>query len=241
VNGRPVIENQIFQRILVVDDDRSIVQIVAIKLEGSGYQVLTAHSGEDALTVIDQHGLPHLAIIDINMPGMDGFELCQQLQSFSDVPIILLTAVDQEETVIQAIEYFAEDYITKPFSPREMVARVRRVLGRIANFNYTLKSIIEVDKHLSVDFVHKSLFFDQEQIPLTPTETKILFILMRNAGQTVTYEFLLKRIWPLDEVYEDTLRVHIHRLRQKLQHKSTDSVYIQTVRGTGYSFLRSSL
>jgi DNA-binding response OmpR family regulator len=186
---------------------------------------------------MDLHGLPHLAIIDINMSGMNGFELCQRIQSFSDLPVILLTAVDQEETVIQGIEHFAEDYVTKPFSPNELVARVRRVLRRMADFSYTAELVTRVDEHLAVNFVHKRAFLDQREIVLTPIETKILFILMRNAGHTVTYEFLLKRIWPLDEVYEDTLRVHIHRLRNKIEQNASQPHYILTVRGIGYTFL----
>jgi DNA-binding response OmpR family regulator len=239
VNARLDVGKQIFQRILVVDDDPSIVQLVAIKLEGNGYEVLTAHSGEGALAILGQHGLPHLAIIDINMPGMDGFELCQRILSFSDLPIILLTAMDQEETVIRGIEHFAEDYVTKPFSPNELMARVRRVLRRMADFNYTAELIARVDEHLSIDFVHKRAFVDQTEVMLTPTETKILFILMRNAGHSVTYDFLLRRIWPLDDVYEDTLRVHIHRLRNKIEQNPSQPHYILTVRGIGYTFLDS--
>lgn len=225
------------QRILVVDDDPSIVQLVAHKLEASGFDVLRASSGQDALDVIERHGLPHLAVVDLNMPGMDGFELCQHLQSFTDLPVIFLTAVDQEETIIRGIEYFAEDYITKPFSPRELAVRVQRVLRRMGDYNYTLAPVIEVDAHLSVDFVHQRIFVEGEAIALTPTETKILYILMRNAGRTVTNEFLIRRVWPLDEVFEDALRVHIHRLRGKMKNVSGASRYIETKRGIGYAFL----
>ncbi len=233
----PNLGNPGLQRILVVDDDASILQLVARKLETSGFQAFKASSGLDALEVIERHGLPHLAIVDLNMPGMDGFEFCQRVQSFSDVPVILLTAVDQEETVIRGIEHFAEDYVTKPFSPRELVARVQRVLRRMGDYNYTLAPIVEVDKMLSVDFVHQHVIIKGEEVALTPTETKLLYILLRNAGHTVTNDFLLRRIWPLDEVFEDTLRVHIHRLRGKLR-KPTGKSYIETKRGIGYAFSR---
>ena len=171
------------------------------------------------------------------MPGMNGFELCRQLQSFSDLPIIFLTAVDQEEIVIQGIEHFAEDYVIKPFSPRELVARVRRVLRRMGDYNYTLTLITEIDERLSVDFVHKIAYIDGAEVALTPTETKILYILMRNGGHTVSNDFLLRRLWPLDEVFEDTLRVHIHRLRHKIEATPSRPRYITTVRGIGYSFM----
>ena len=224
-------------RILVVDDDSAIVRLVSSKLDLSGYRVMTAFSGQEALNRIAQEGLPHLAIVDINMPGMDGFEFCKIVQQFADLPVILLTAVDQEEVVIQGIEHFAEDYVTKPFSPRELMARVGRVLRRMGDFAYTLDPVIGVDKRLSVDFVHQQVILSGEIVTLTPTETKILFILMRNAGRTVTNDFLLRRIWPLDEIFEDTLRVHIHRLRQKIESKENEAKYISTERGIGYRFL----
>lgn len=226
-----------FPRVLVVDDDPAIVRLVSSKLDMSGYRVMTATSGGDALERIAQDGLPHLAIVDLNMPGIDGFEFCRIVQQFADLPVILLTAVDQEEVVIQGIEHFAEDYVTKPFSPRELMARVGRVLRRMGDFAYTLDPIIQVDTHLSVDFVHQQVTLDGEVISLTPTETKILFILMRNAGRTVTNDFLLRRIWPLDEIFEDTLRVHIHRLRQKIESKPNGVKYVGTERGIGYRFL----
>lgn len=233
----PLTEGAIYQRILVVDDDEAITHLLARKFESSGFQVSTASSGEDALVVLEQQGLPHLAIVDINMPGMNGFDLCRRLQSFSDLPIIFLTAVDQEDIVIQGIEHFAEDYVIKPFSPRELVARVRRVLRRMGDYNYTLALVTQVDERLSIDFVHKSAFINGGEVALTPTETKILYILMRNSGHTVTNDFLLRRLWPLEEVYEDTLRVHIHRLRHKIEESPSRPRYITTVRGIGYSFL----
>ncbi len=226
-----------FPRVLVVDDDPAIVRLVSSKLDMGGYRVMTATSGSDALDRIAQDGLPHLAIVDINMPGIDGFEFCRTVQQFADLPVILLTAVDQEDVVIQGIEHFAEDYVTKPFSPRELMARVGRVLRRMGDFAYTLDPIIQVDQHLAVDFVHQQVVSDGEVISLTPTETKILFILMRNAGRTVTNDFLLRRIWPLDEIFEDTLRVHIHRLRQKIESKPNGVKYVGTERGIGYRFL----
>lgn len=224
------------QRILVVDDDPAILRLVKDKLDSSGFEVFTADSGRQALQVIDRHGLPHLAIVDINMPGMDGFEFCQTIQRFTDLPVIMLTAVDEEETVIKGIEYFAEDYVTKPFSPRELVARVRRVLRRMSDFGYTLQSVTGVDARLSVDFAHQQAIVNGQMVPLTPTESKILYILMRNAGRTVSTDFLLRRLWPHQEVFEDALRVHLYRLRKKIEADPAHPEYIITERGVGYSF-----
>ena len=139
------------QRILVVDDDPAILRLVKDRLEYAGYEVVAATSGQSALEVIAQRGLPHLAIVDINMPGMNGFEFCKAVQQFTDFPVILLTAVDEEETIIRGIQYFAEDYVTKPFSPRELVARVERVLRRIGDFAYALDPLIRIDERLAID------------------------------------------------------------------------------------------
>ncbi len=225
------------QRILVVDDDPVVLRLVRDKLEGAGFEVWTAMSGQQALDLLKSRGFPHLAIIDINMPGMDGFEFCQTVQSYSDLPVIMLTAVDEEETVIRGIEHYAEDYITKPFSPRELVARVQRVLRRIGDFAYALESVIKVDERLAVDFGRQQVIVENHPVALTPTEAKLLYILMRNSGRIVTTDFLLRRLWPLEQVYEDTLRVHIHRLRSKIQGGQREPQYISTERGLGYRFL----
>ena len=121
------------QRILAVDDNTYTLRIVKHTLEQAGYQVSTAVSGEEALTTIDRYGLPHLAIVDLHMPGMSGFELCRTIHDFSDVPVIMLTAVASEETIIEGLEEHAEDYIVKPFNPPELVARVERVLRRMGD------------------------------------------------------------------------------------------------------------
>jgi DNA-binding response OmpR family regulator len=228
------------QRILVVDDDPAILQLVGDKLERAGYEVFRAASGQQALEVIERNGLPHLAIVDINMPGMDGFEFAQTVQRFTDLPVIMLTAVDEEETVIRGIEHYAEDYVTKPFSPRELVARVERVLRRMGDFWYALDPVMQVDERLGVDFAHQSAIIDGQAVSLTPTESKLLYILMRNTGRIVSTEFLLRRLWPLEEVFEDALRVHVHRLRHKIEINPSQPQYIVTERGLGYSFLPQS-
>lgn len=230
-------ERGILQRILVVDDDATIRRLVQDKLESAGYEVFTAASGQEALDVIGRRGMPHLAIVDLHMPGMNGFQFCEMVQQFSDLPIIILSAVDEEETIIQGINRYAEDYVTKPFSPRELAARVERVLRRIGDFAYTLELSVVVDGRLSVDFPHQCALVDGQLTSLTPTETKLLYLLMRNAGRVVTTDFLLRRLWPLEEVFEDTLRVHVHRLRQKIEPIPARPVYILTERGLGYSFV----
>ena len=227
----------IYQRILVIDDDAGILQLMELTLSRAGYEVLTALSGEEALELIERRGLPHLAIVDILMPGMDGFEFCRAVHEFCDLPIILLSAVVAKDTVVQGIQECAEDYITKPFSPRELAARVERVLRRIGDFAYALQPLTDVDERLAVDFAAQQVIVDGEPVHLTPTESKLLYVLMRNGGRAVATDYLLRRVWPLTEVYEDSLRVHIRRLRQKIEMEPSQPYYILTERGLGYRFL----
>ena len=226
------------KRILVVDDSPVILHGVRQSLEKSGYTVQTAVSGKEALALIKRAGLPHLAIIDLNMPGMDGFQLCEVIHKFSDLPIIMLTAEADEQTVVHGLDNFAEDYIIKPFRAAELASRVRRVLLRIGDFAYTLDPIITVDECLRIDFPNRKAFVGKEQKAksLTPTETKILYILLRNAGRTVTNEFLLRRIWPQEDAFEDRLHTHVYRLRRKIEPAPKDPKYILSQWGTGYTF-----
>jgi len=227
-------------RILILDDNFSMLRLVSTALQKSGFQVSTASSAEEGLDLIRRHGLPHLALVDIHMPyGMNGFEFCESVLNYSDLPIIMLTAVDEDETIIQTIDQYAEDYITKPFNPGELVARVRRVLRRIGDFAYTLSAETVVDNRLRVSFPFQRIYVDGNEVTLTPTETKLLYILMRNAGQTVTTDFILRRLWPMETVYEDRLRVYIHRLRRKIESRPEEPRYILSQRGVGYTFARN--
>lgn len=224
------------QIVLAVDDNLYTLRIVQHALEQAGFKVLTAVSGEDALAIMSREGLPHLAVVDIHMPpGMSGFEFCRTIHQFSDLPVVMLTAVNEENTIIEGLDEHAEDYIIKPFSPAELVARVKRVLRRMGDFAYTLEPLTRVDNHLAINFPDRKAFVDNNPVSLTPTETKLLYILMRNAGKTVSTEFIIRRIWPLEPAYEDRLHVHMHRLRRKIEHKSRPR-YIVSERGAGYTF-----
>ncbi len=224
------------QRILVVDDNTYTLRIVKHALEMAGYEVTTAISGEDALKMIHRYGMPHLALVDLHMPMMSGFEFCREVREFSDMPIIMLTAVNTEETIIEGLEKYAEDYIVKPFNSEELAARVGRVLRRMSDYNYTLESTTRIDERLQVNFPNREAIVDGEIVSLTPTESKLLYILVRNAGRIVTTDFLLNRIWPMQDAQEDRLHVHIHRLRRKIETDHNEPTYIIAERGTGYRF-----
>ena len=224
------------KKILAVDDNSFTLRIVQHTLEQAGYEVTTAVSGKDALNIINRHGIPHLAVVDLHMPVMSGFEFCRQVREFSDMPIVLLTAVNSEETIIEGLEQYAEDYILKPFNPSELVARINRVLRRMGDYAYTLEASTRIDDRLVINFPNREATVDNTPISLTPTESKLLYILVRNAGRIVTTEFLLNRIWPLQDAQEDRLHVHIHRLRRKIEANPNEPAYIVAERGTGYRF-----
>ena len=223
-------------RILHVDDDPVLRIVTERGLQRAGFEVWSAESGQEALDLIAERGLPHLALVDIFMPGMSGLELCNRIQKSVDLPIIMVTSVDDSETEVQAIRRVAEDYVIKPFEVRVLVARIERLLRRIGNFDYALGPKISVDDRLEVEFGRRRIHVDGLPVELTRIETKLLYILMQNAGKTVTSDFLLRRIWPHEEIFENVLRTHVGRLRKKIETSPRRPEYVMTRRGMGYYF-----
>ncbi len=229
------------QQILIVDDSAVVRHLVRAVLDRAGYTVWAAASGEEALDLLAKKGLPHLAIVDINMPpGMDGFAFCRQMQAFSDVPVIMLSGEGGEATVVAGLEQHAEDYIVKPadgpLRAAELIARVRTVLNRMGDYGYTLEPVVAVDDRLQIDFAGRRALVDQRPVSLTPTETKLLYLLMRHAGHTLTSDYLLRRLYPLDEAFEERLHTHVYRLRRKIEDNPREPVYVISEWGQGYSF-----
>lgn len=229
------------ERILTVDDDPQVLSALRHMLELDGYAVTAANSGEEALRLVGRFGVPHLALVDYNMsPGMDGFTFARALRGFGDMPIIMLTAVDDSEKIVKSLEEFADDYIIKPFNPHELVARVRRALDRVSDYAYTLHREEKIDDHLTIDFAERRAIIDGRAVSLTPLETRVLYLLIRNAGRVVPTERLLQRLWPEESAPEDRLHVHIHRLRRKLEPDADEPQYIVSEWGQGYLFARRS-
>jgi len=224
------------QRILVVDDEPGITFLLKTKLELAGFEVISASNGKQALEVIKSQGLPNLAIVDILMPEMDGLTFCKHVRDFSDLPIIMLTSVGDEDTIVEAIDSFADDYVLKPFRPRELIARVKRVLDRFASQIFSNDIVIQVDDRLAINFANQKIVVENKDINLTPTENKLLYILFSHTGSTLPSKYLQSRMWVQGAVVGETLRVNIHRLRQKIEIDAKKPFYIRTIKGKGYQF-----
>jgi len=223
-------------KVLMVEDDTNVSKLITDYLTKTGYDVMGFSDGPEALEYVRQRGLPHIALVDLSLPSMHGFELANKLKSMADVPIIFVTSTGDKETIVQGLKKYAEDFIVKPFELRELEARIQVVLARMPSLDYASEPIIGVDNRLSIDFAHNRIVLDGKTVGLTPTESILLHVLLRNAGRVVENRMLIARVWPSEEVFEDTLRVHMHRLRRKLESDSHHPHYIRTERGVGYMF-----
>lgn len=223
-------------KVLLIEDDESVSKLITDFLTKNGYDVSAFEDGPEALEHVRQRGLPHIALVDLGLPTMHGFEVANKLKSMADVPIIFVTSTGDTETIVQGLKKYAEDFIVKPFELRELEARIQVVLARMPSLDYASEPIVTIDEHLEIDFAHNRLVLNGKSIGLTPTESILLHVLLRNAGRVVENRMLIARVWPSEDVYEDTLRVHMHRLRRKLEADSHHPHYIRTERGVGYMF-----
>lgn len=219
------------QKILIAEDDRDIRELLKLYLESEGYLVLEAENGKQALETA-QKQRPDLAILDIMMPEMSGLDLTRRLREKTMMPILILSARDQDHDKILGLNLGADDYMTKPFNPLELVARVRALLRRSSSRPDVLKA-----GELCLDFSAHTLMKGNRQIQLTPMEYKILSILMRSPGRIYTkvqlYEAVCGEYFENDE---NTIMVHISRIREKMEDDPKRPVHIITVRGVGYKF-----
>jgi len=223
-------------QILLVDADPALRREAGRALEEAGYEVRFAAGADEALRTVREKGLPHLAIVEVTLPGPDGLDLCRRLRQGSDLPVVIFTAITEEETAVAALEEVAEEYILKPCQPRVLVAHVRRVLQRLGDFRPSQGRAVTVDDRLAIDFAGCEAVVAGNRIALTRTESKILYILMRSAGRTVAADVLLRRLSPRREMERETLRVHIHNLRLKIEPDIATPRYVFTERGLGYRF-----
>ncbi|HJX69793.1 MAG TPA: response regulator transcription factor [Dehalococcoidia bacterium] len=225
-------------RILVVDDEVSIIKFLRANLEARGYQVLTAMDGAEAIKTFEME-LPDLVILDIRMPKMDGFEVCRWIREWSQTPIIMLTAVGAEEDRVKCFDIGADDYISKPFGKDELTARIRAVLRRTTAWDERPEPALHSHDFV-IDFAQHRITLSEQEVNLTATEYRLLSYLARNAGRVVTPDQILEEVWGEGYVGEHhLLRVNIGRLRQKLGDNSKEPRFIDTKIGIGYVFLKS--
>lgn len=225
------------RRILVVDDEVRMVRFIRLNLEHDGFQVIEAYNGLQALERM-RTNLPDLVLLDVMMPDIDGFEVLRTIREVSQVPVIMLTAKGEEDDRVRGLELGADDYITKPFSPREMVSRVRAVLRRTETTTATTHGLIEVDTHLKINFDRREVWLDGELVQLRPTEYRLLYYLVQNAGWVLTHDQILAKVWGYE--YRDEphyVRLYINYLRKKIEEDPANPKYILTERGIGYRFV----
>ena len=221
-------------KVLIVEDDKHISKLVKYNLEKAGFECTVTITGEEALEILDKEPVD-LIILDITLPKMDGFEVCKQLKQnkkLSNIPLIMLTAKSEEVDRIVGLELGADDYVVKPFSPRELVLRVKAILKR-GKIEKAAKDILTADK-LKVDIPRHKTTVDKKEVEVTQMEFKLLTLLMQRAGRVQSREQLLSDVWDIAaEVTTRTIDTHIKRLRQKLGKMGR---LIETVRGIGYRF-----
>lgn len=225
-------------KILVVDDEEHIVELLKFNLENSGYKVITANNGNDAIALARESS-PNLILLDLMLPGIDGLDVCKEIKKNSEtnnIGIIMLTAKGEEFDKILGLELGADDYMTKPFSIRELLARVKAVLRRSSS-----NKVEKLDKfesgHLCVDFERHEVKVNGEKVDMTLKEFELLEILIKNQGKILQREVLLDKVWGYEYIGETrTVDVHIRYLRKKIEKDDKNPKFIETIRGVGYRF-----
>ena len=225
------------RRILVVDDEERMARFIRLNLEHDGFQVIEAYNGMEAIHAL-RDNMPDVIILDVMLPDLDGFEVLRLVREISGIPVIMLTAKGEEDDRVRGLELGADDYVTKPFSPRELVSRVKAVLRRTESAGNTSHGLIEVDDRLKIDFGRREVWVDGGLVKLRPTEYRLLYHLVQNAGWVQTYDQILSKVWGYE--YRDEphyVRLYVNYLRQKLESDPSDPKYILTERGVGYRFV----
>ena len=225
------------EKILVVDDEENIAELISYNLSSNGYKVITANNGIDAVKIAIEEK-PSLILLDLMIPGKDGYDVCKEVRSNNEIrntPIIMLTAKSEELDKILGLELGADDYITKPFSVRELLARVKAVLRRFSIVEPESNVLVFGD--LTADFDKREILVKDKKLELTLKEFELLEILIRNKGKILTRDTLLDKIWGYEYIGETrTVDVHIRYLRKKIEADDKNPKLIETIRGVGYRF-----
>ena len=221
-------------KVLVVDDDRVLADVVAFTLRRENFEVILAHDGAVGLKRFSEEK-PDLIILDVNMPKINGFEVCQRIRATSQVPILLLTVRGEEDDIVYGLEMGADDYVVKPFSPRQLVARAKAILRRAGS--RPVPSKLKVGDLQLIPGKREVICRDElPPIQLSALEFRLLECLMMNPGQVLTFEIIIDHVWGPAGADGDMVRQLVHRLRLKIEPDPSEPVYIQTVPGLGYGF-----
>ena len=227
------------ETVLVVDDDIHILRLMQRILGEDGYRVLTAGDGKAALNVFEDE-TPDVVLLDVMMPGMNGYTVCQRIREFSPVPVIMVTAMTNPREKVEGLDAGADDYVTKPFSPRELIARVRAVLRRASLWEKRSEPLSRFGD-LEIDFARHRVTLDAQEVNPTATEYALLSCLARNAGRVLTPDQILEKVWGEDYVGEShLLQVNVTRLRQKIKDDAREPRYIFTRPGIGYAMVEEA-
>lgn len=220
-------------QVLVVDDESRYLKLVRYNLETADYEVTTAASGEEALSLVAGKMLD-LVILDIRLPGIDGYEVCARIREFSSIPIIMLTAKGEQQEKVQGLCLGADDYVTKPFGAEELMARVEAALRRSRIPEVKAPPILTVGE-MSIDFVQRKVTIEGEEVNLSPTEYRLLQCLAVNAGRVIVQQEIQKKVWgPEYREHYEGLRVYIRRLRLKIEKDPEHPIFVITKPGVGY-------
>lgn len=224
-------------RILVVDDERGLVRIIRLNLEQDGFEVFEANNGAQAMDRL-RAVIPDLVLLDVMMPDLDGFTVLRMIREVGNTPVIMLTAKGEEGDKVKGLELGADDYVTKPFSPKELASRIRAVLRRGNFAGDSEEGVVEVDPRLKIDFGRHQVFIDGQEVKLRPTEYRLLNHLVKNAGWVLTHDQILQKVWGYEYDNEPHyVRLYINYLRNKLEKDPSNPQYILTERGIGYRFV----
>lgn len=224
------------ETILIIDDDRRLTTALELYLSNHGYQIVCAYDGSQGIRALHEHA-PDLIVLDVMMPELDGWEACRRIREISTVPIVMLTARGNESDRVTGLRLGADDYVTKPFSMRELEARVEAVIRRNRFSQPKDLSFLYADQRLVIDGDKWEVRLHDQVVGLTPTELRVLFYLAAHANHVVTHEELLEHVWGSEYVEEtDYPKLFVWRIRQKIEEDPANPRYITTVRGVGYCF-----
>jgi len=225
-------------KILVIEDDHAIASLIKLQLETREYQVQISSDGEDGLRQA-YAWQPDLVVLDIMMPNMDGWTVCSRLRELSKVPIIFVTAVGKETDIVRGLEMGADDYVVKPFSPRELVARIEAILRRAEDEASSIESRIYKNGPLTVNLENREVKLNDDLVDLTPIEFRLLSTLIRNEDKVLSHQFILSQVWgPAYEEERQYLKLYIWYLRQKIEENPSKPQLILTERGVGYRLIK---